>query len=125
MADAATLLEYGVANKDRLELEVRAIVTYIIKILIEKETILTLEVTPATRIRYVKERIYEQSSISVDKQMLKHGENILLDDKRMAECQIGEGDSIRLEVCFVGSFPINIVCPSGELVRFKLDQFRF
>ena len=113
MADAATLLEYGICNKDQIDLEVRAVVTYVIQIQLNKDSKLPVEVTPATKIRYIKEWIHEQTSITVEKQILRHGENLLNDDKRMAECQIGEGEIIRLEICHTGSFPVFIVNHTG------------
>ncbi|KAI6653343.1 Polyubiquitin-C isoform X4 [Oopsacas minuta] len=122
LADAATLLEYGICNKDKMDLEVRAVVTYVILIQLDKESRLPIEVTPATKIRFIKEWIHEQTAITVEKQLLRHGENLLNDDKRVAECQIGEGEVIRLEICHVGSFPIIVINPSGMKSQFDVES---
>eukprot|EP00800_Vazella_pourtalesii_P000101 TRINITY_DN1010_c0_g1_i2.p1 TRINITY_DN1010_c0_g1~~TRINITY_DN1010_c0_g1_i2.p1 ORF type:complete len:249 (-),score=48.23 TRINITY_DN1010_c0_g1_i2:179-925(-) len=122
LADAATLLEYGICNKDQIDLEVRAIVTYVIQIQLNKDSRLPVEVTPATKIRYIKEWIHDQTSITVEKQILRHGENLLNDDKRMAECQIGEGEIIRLEICHTGSFPVFIVNNSGIRCQVEVES---
>ena len=91
--------------------------TYMIHIQLGKDSKLQIEVTPATKIRFLKEWLQEKTSIAVEKQLLRHGENILQDEKRLAECQIGEGEVIQVEVCFVGFFTINVACPSGKLLN--------
>ena len=123
LADAATLLEYGIYNKDNLELEVRALVTYTIQIQLDKDNQLNIEVTPATKIRFLKEWLHERTSIAVEKQVLRHGDNLLQDEKRLAECQIGEGEVIKLDVCYVGYFTIYVSCPSGELTLVTLTVY--
>lgn len=118
LADSVTLLEYGIDNKDKLELEVRALVTYNITILManrnDQETIsFSTDVTPATKIISIKDFIYAKMSAQPDQQILKHNDNILVDHKTLAEYQIKENDIIHLEMHYKGTFPISICFPSG------------